>query len=292
MLRNFSLGHFCKRSARLPEGFLLGLLSLGCGGSGAADDDSESADSDAAAGQAGAEPAAKTRFSCTSGTEPAELVPIEAGEFSMGCNDEVDDECDEDEKPMHVVSLAAFEIDRTEVTQGQYSACVLDGACSAPTCEWDCERAEYPAGCVDWASAQAYCAWAGKRLPSEAEWEKAARGSESSKYPWGNGEPTCTLANFAECGGEAWAVGSLPDGASPYGVLDLAGNMVELVADHYDAEYYESSPEDDPRGPESGERYGGRGGGFRSGAEWLRASKRDWYDPLDAAASLGFRCAR
>lgn len=231
-------------------------------------------------------------FACTMTADASATVEVEGGEFVMGCNEEVDDACDDDEKPQHVVTLADFEIDRTEVTQAQYSACVLDGACAAPACEWNCENTDYPAVCVDWIAAQAYCAWAGKRLPSEAEWEKAARGTEGAKFPWGNDEPDCTLANFADCGGAVQAVGELPDGASPYGALDMSGNVVEMVADYYDAGYYGSSPDTDPTGPASGERYGGRGGGYRSDADWQRSSKRDWYDPSDTSASLGFRCAR
>ena len=149
-----------------------------------------------------------------------------------------------------------------------------------------------PAGCVNFQQAKDYCEFAGRRLPSEAEWEKAARGSEGAVFPWGDDAPDCTLANMAGCSDGLSPAGSLEAGASPYGALDMAGNVVEMVADWYDASYYESSPAMDPPGPSSGEKYVGRGGGYRSEAPWLRASKRDWYDLTDSAASLGFRCAR
>ncbi|HEX7670591.1 MAG TPA: SUMF1/EgtB/PvdO family nonheme iron enzyme, partial [Polyangiaceae bacterium] len=111
-------------------------------------------------------------------------------------------------------------------------------------------------------------------------------------YPWGNQEPDCTLVNMAGCGDAAETVGSHEAGASPYGALDMAGNVVELVADFYDETYYQSSPTNDPTGPATGTRYVGRGGGYKSVAEWQRASSRDWYDTTDASKSMGFRCAR
>lgn len=283
------------------------LLVVGCGDGNATDATKDagqgatgaSATTGGAAG-AGAAPSgggsdgagATATFDCSETLDASELIEIPAGEFVMGCNEAVDDACDDDEKPMHSITLSAYAIERSEVTQGQYTACVLDGACDAPSCAWDCEQPEMPAGCVNWQQAQDYCAWAERRLPTEAEWEKAARGSDGALFPWGDTAPDCTLANMAGCGDSLMAAGSLETGASPYGVLDMAGNMVEMVADWYDASYYESSPASDPAGPASGERYAGRGGGFRSEADWLRASKRDWYDVTDSAASLGFRCAR
>jgi formylglycine-generating enzyme required for sulfatase activity len=229
---------------------------------------------------------------CTASADPGDTVDVPAGEFAMGCNEEVDSACDEDEKPQHTVMVSAFAIDRTEVTQAQYTACVLDGACLPPSCDWNCDNADYPASCLVSSQAETYCAWAGKRLPTEAEWEKAARGSDARKFPWGNDEPSCSMVNMSGCGGAAKPVGSLPSGASPYGALDMAGNMVEMVADRYDEAYYSASPASDPQGPGSGERYVGRGGGFKSDSKFVRTSKRDWYDLTDAGASLGFRCAR
>jgi formylglycine-generating enzyme required for sulfatase activity len=228
-------------------------------------------------------------FACTATAEPGALVAVPAGDFTMGCEDAG---CEDDEQPEHVVSLSAFEIDRTEVTQAQYTACIVDGGCEVPACDWSCDEPDLPAGCLTWSQAKAFCGWAGKRLPTEAEWEKAARGSDGNTYPWGDAAPDCSLANMAGCAGEPLPVGSSPSGASPYGALDMAGNMVELVADWYDAGYYASSPAADPPGPKTGNRYVGRGGGLRSDSNYLRASKRDWYDPTDTAVSLGFRCAR
>jgi formylglycine-generating enzyme required for sulfatase activity len=220
------------------------------------------------------------------------MVEVPAGEFMMGCDEAVDEACEDDELPQHAPALSAFQIDRTEVTQDQYTACVVAGACEAPSCAWDCANTTHPATCVTWSQAKSFCEWAEKRLPSEAEWEKAARGDQGAKYPWGDADPDCTLANMDGCGAAALPVGSLAAGASPYGVLDMAGNVVEMVADWYDENYYLDSPMADPTGPATGNRYGGRGGGYLSEATWLRAAKRDWYDLGDWAVSLGFRCAR
>jgi formylglycine-generating enzyme required for sulfatase activity len=258
----------------------------GTGGSGAAG--ASGAGADAAAGQAGA----GAGFSCGSSGTHNTLIAIPAGSFFMGCNTKVDTDCRADEKPGHSVTLAAFAIDKTEVTQDEYAACINAGACGAPACQWDCARRDFPASCVTWAQAKEYCAWVGLRLPTEAEWEKAARGTDGRKYPWGNQEPDCTLANMAGCGDQPQPVGSYPTGASPYGLLDMAGNMVEMVADWYDANYYPTAPATDPTGPDAGTRYTGRGGGFRSEPLWQRASSRDWYDTFDTGLPLGFRCAR
>jgi formylglycine-generating enzyme required for sulfatase activity len=220
------------------------------------------------------------------------MVAVAESAFSMGCNAAVDDECRPDEKPMHTVTLAAFEIDVNEVTQEEYAACVAAKACTVPSCEWDCTTAGMPAGCIDFSQAKAYCAFAGKRLPTEAQWEKAARGTDGRKFPWGNQATDCDRVNMAGCGDAADPVGSHPNGASPYGALDMSGNMVEMVADWYDASFYAASPSANPTGPGDGTKYSGRGGGFKSESTWQRASARDWYDLTDAGRSLGFRCAR
>ena len=232
-----------------------------------------------------------TPFSCDAAPEPGAMVAVPQSDFSMGCNAAVDSECRPDENPLHTVTLSAFSIDKTEVTQEEYAACVEAKACTPPSCTWDCATPDMPAGCIEWSQAKAYCAFAGKRLPTEAEWEKAARGTDGRKFPWGNDPASCDHVNMAGCGDVADPVGAHPSGASPYGALDMSGNMVEMIADWYDATFYAASPTADPQGPASGERYGGRGGGFKSESTWQRVSARDWYDKTDSGKSLGFRCA-
>jgi formylglycine-generating enzyme required for sulfatase activity len=219
------------------------------------------------------------------------MVSVPGGSFPMGCA-AGDTACQDNEKPEHSVSLAPFAIDRTEVTQDEYTACFNAGACAAPSCPWDCTQPKYPAQCVQRADAQAYCTWAQKRLPTEAEWEMAARGTDGRIYPWGNDPPTCALVNMDGCDGHLDVAGAHQAGASPFGALDMEGNVVEMVADWYDANYYQASPASDPTGPATGARYVGRGGGYKSTAVWQRASERDWYDVTDTSQSLGFRCAR
>lgn len=285
----FEVSRPAARASRLALLAVGAFVLAACGNSNDSDKNG-SGDSGASAGTSGSGGTPST--SCTVTAPPSELLAIPAGEFAMGCNEATDAACDDDEKPQHTVSMSAFSIDRTEVSQAQYTACMLDGACEPPLCEWNCERGDYPAGCVSSTHALAYCSWAGRRLPTEAEWEKAARGPDGAKFPWGDGDPSCELANKSGCGEGAMPVGSLASGASPYGVLDMAGNVVEMVADWYDEAYYAASPAGDPPGPASGSRYVGRGGGYKSDTKWLRASKRDWYDVDDSAVSLGFRCAK
>ena len=220
------------------------------------------------------------------------LIP--AGSFWMGCNELIDFVCEPHEYPGHEVFLGAFHIDRTEVTQAAYQECVDADECDMPTCEWaPVESPEHPVECVDWHDAKAYCEWAGKRLPTEAEWEKAGRGTDGRIYPWGNVVPTCDLVVMDECPGRTQPVCSKsPAGDSPYGLCDMAGNVWEWVGDWYGADYYENSPDSNPAGPFSGDARVSRGGCFGNDlVQYLRVSRRFSYKPSAEGASLGFRCA-
>jgi serine/threonine-protein kinase len=227
------------------------------------------------------------------------LVP--AGEFSMGSEDG-----GVDERPVHPVYLDAFYMDKYEVTNAMYAACAAAGACTPPHDTSSYSHASYygnaafdnyPVIRVDWNQAKTYCEWRGARLPTEAEWEKAARGTDGRTYPWGNNAPTCSPANFhgygkSDCIGDIVEVGSYPDGVSPYGIYDLAGNVWEWVADWYNEHYYAHSPSRNPSGPESGKYRVLRGGSWHSYEYLLRASYRYRAAPDFWAFNIGFRCSR
>jgi formylglycine-generating enzyme required for sulfatase activity len=232
--------------------------------------------------------------------DDADMVEVPAGSFWMGCTP-ADGSCFSNESPYHEVTLDAFLIDVTEVTVSDYADCVSAGVCTAPgtvaACNWGVPgREDHPVNCVDWYEAEAYCAWTGKRLPTEAEWEKVARGTDERIYPWGNTSPDCTLAIMDDggdgCGlNSTWPVGSLPGGASPYGALDMAGNVWEWVSDWYGSSYYSSSPASNPTGPSSGSSRVCRGGSWYLPGASLRASNRAAEAPSFNDDFVGFRCA-
>ena len=238
------------------------------------------------------------------------LLYIPAGKFEMGSTGN-----EADERPVHDVYLNAFFMDQTEVTNAMYAICVNDGKCEPPRANTSYTQNasngsfyygnplfdSYPVIFVSWVDARNYCKWADRRLPTEAEWEKAATwdaGKEIKRiYPWGN-KIDCTYANYYGkgndlCVGDTSAVGSYPDGVSFYGILDMAGNVWEWVADRYDPEYYGVTSEySNPTGPRSGDYIVIRGGSFLTGrATGVRSSDRDKLPPDNTSHNIGFRCA-
>jgi formylglycine-generating enzyme required for sulfatase activity/tRNA A-37 threonylcarbamoyl transferase component Bud32 len=219
------------------------------------------------------------------------MVYIPEGEFLMGSEEGYDDE-----SPEHSVYLDAFWIDQTGVTNEMYAKCVADnGACTQPRGTDHFENPSYanhPVVNVNWDMARTYCEWAERRLPSEAEWEKAARGTEGRTYPWGEGI-SCGEANYvSSCVGDTTPVGSYESGKSPYGVYDMAGNVMEWVNDWYGETYYQSSPSLNPLGPNSGEYRVLRGGSWYANYNYTRSAYRYWSVPSITYNFLGFRCSR
>jgi formylglycine-generating enzyme required for sulfatase activity len=261
------------------------------------------------------------------------MVRIPPGEFSMGSSDEDIDavlaEWDSiphdrswfgDEQPQHTVYLDSYWIDQTEVTRSQYFACVNMGQCSLRL--W-CDPSGYPPSvrgpvdehpivCVTAYEAETYCRWVGARLPTEAEWEKAARGTDGRRYPW-RGEFDCRKGNFKDevdsaglhrdwvvpggpdCdgfGGTA-PVGSFPTGASPYGVLDMEGNAMEWVADGFETDFYGASHSRNPQGPdvEWGHDRVVRGSSFSDVPRPAHSANRSFFSPISRGSVVGFRCA-
>ncbi len=250
----------------------------------------------------------------TSPKDKMSMVLIPGGTFQMGG---LNGQAQPDEKPDHKVTLKSFWLDKTEVTKSQYAQCVAAGACEIPNelksstrsdYYTNAEYADYPVVFVTWNDAKTYCEWAGRRLPTEAEWEFAARGNDFRNYPWGDADPTEETANFGYKNKDTVKAGSYPNGASPYGILDMAGNVWEWVADYYSASYYEKSPAENPTGPDkpgvNGLQMVLRGGSWADEIIELRVSNRGFglaqnleADKLSnsyagqANERIGFRCA-
>lgn len=232
----------------------------------------------------------------------SEMLLIPAGEFTMGSEGGFSDE-----RPPHKVYLGDFYIDKYEITNSQYKKFVEAAGHRIPVNatdpDFDLWPDKKPMPGIDnqpvvnvcWEDAEAYCKWAGKRLPTEAEWEKAARGTDNRQYPWGNDSPAKKGARYEI----KWQkdktfsdVGSFAAGASPYGVMDLAGNASEWVADWYSLDYYRQSPNKNPCGPVSGYHRVVRGGSLFDADYYLRTTDRDYNMVTDCFRGLGFRCAR
>jgi len=247
--------------------------------------------------------------------DDAELVFVDAGWFLMGSEDQ---DAWDNEKPEHSVYLDSYWIYKYEVTNQQFAAFVdatgyqttaeqageswvligseweeIDGA------NWSAPRGpgssiqgldNHPVVHMSWYDASAYCAWAGGRLPTEAEWEKAASSQENLKYPWGDAAPNCSLANYKGCIGGTKPVGQYPAGASPYGALDMVGNVWEWTADWYSNTYYNVSPDTNTQGPPDGTHRVLRGGSWASTTSELPVSGRFRNLPTYTDDNDGFRC--
>lgn len=244
-------------------------------------------------------PAVKTRAK-----DGVEMVFVPVGEFTMG-NPNWQTPWTGQEGPVHPVYLDAFWIDKTEISNQSYQQCVEAGAC---TRSFECEGGDLevlglledalPAACVNWYDASEYCAWAGARLPTEAEWEKAARGTDRRLWPWGDVFDKSRLnfcdmipISYCETTGRLMPVYSFPSGASPYGALNMLGNVSEWVSDGYQSDYYSSSPRENPVGPADYTDHVIRGMSWLDGAGVMHCYNRHHADPDRRFLTFGFRCA-
>jgi serine/threonine-protein kinase len=232
---------------------------------------------------------------------PLHMAYIPAGCFNMG---DAFSEGLANERPVHNVCISAFEMDKWEVTNAKYKQCVDAGVCTAPAYSTSWTRSSYygnptysnyPVIFVNWNQASTYCTWAGKRLPTEAEWEYAARGGLAGKrYPWGDDAPTCSIENFSSCVGDTNAVGSYP--ANGYGLYDMEGNVGEWVNDWFSATYYQYCVEygivNDPPGPMIGTFRDFRGGYWGFASWFQRVAYRTYNNPSGPFMYLGIRCAQ
>ncbi|MEM7133633.1 MAG: SUMF1/EgtB/PvdO family nonheme iron enzyme [Chloroflexota bacterium] len=239
-------------------------------------------------------------------------VFVSAGEFQMGCDPEHNDgyECNEQHQ-LHAVYLDDYYIDKYEVTNAKYAAFLnnrgandcgpynrcIDLEDTYLTFQSDQYIVEagyenHPVNAVTWYGSDAYCISVERRLPTEAEWEKAARGSSDTRpYPWGDETPNCNLVNYRACVGGTSAVGNFPLGASPSGAMDMSGNIMEWVNDRYDADYYSYAPYRNPQGPDSGHTRVQKGAAWHFNELSVRVAARKHYFPYKEHLRFGFRCA-
>lgn len=217
------------------------------------------------------------------------LMYVPAGSFTMGTGVA--------STPEKTVTLDSYWIYQTDVTNKMYSQCVATGNCAPPAQEVGAPvysnpaYGDYPVVGVTWDMASNYCKWASAQLPTEAQWEKAARGDNGAVYPWGTTAPTCSLANFRGCLGHINSVTDYSSGSSPYGVLGMAGNVFQWINDFYDEHYYDSMPPTNPLGANGGDTHVIRGSSFESDASLLVAGTRHFGAPAYHSGDLGFRCA-
>jgi formylglycine-generating enzyme required for sulfatase activity len=228
-------------------------------------------------------------------------VYIPAGDFLMGASTQ-DDQAMDDQFPQHTVNLDGFWIDQHEVTNAQYALCVAAGACSTPqvlgsetreTYYDDPGYAKYPVILISWYQAKAYCEWVEGGLPTEAQWEKAARSTDGRSYPWGNEKPVVDQLNYAHIVGDTSEVCHYPLGNTPYGLCDMAGNVWEYANDWYAADYYDGSPSENPKGPTTGDSKVIRGGSCFTDIYLVSTTARNSSNPnIGYYDDLGFRCVR
>lgn len=228
--------------------------------------------------------------------KPVEWIQIPAGEFLMG--DNIGDG-QADQNPVHNVYLDEYFISRFEVTATQYLYYLQETGKNREGKAIG--NGQFPVVNITWEEANDFCEWLSQKtgeninLPTEAQWEKAARGTDQRIYPWGNSEPNCQLGNFSDCGGQAKVVGTTPDGRSPYGVEDMAGNVSEWCRDWYDPGYYSISPYSNPQGPDYGQTRVVRGSNYfysLSSGSVLHSSHRWNFESAQISVRLGFRVVK
>jgi formylglycine-generating enzyme required for sulfatase activity len=220
----------------------------------------------------------------------------------MGCQDDLNDpwvcSSDDREEPQHEVRLSAYSMDVHEITQAEYAEFVDDGHVDRePTCDWSpADTPDRPVVCVSWDDVRTYCQWLDRDLPTEAQWEYAARGPMSDEndyatFPWGTDDIDCDRANYSGCSGDAADVETHPSGVSPFGLHDMSGNVWELCRDWFGSDYYDESPLDDPEGPIIASHRVLRGGSWIYSATDARTAYRGFHNPTSRSGSIGARCA-